>query len=433
LEVPVRNQPLRVLGLFTCLATATLQPAAAQTPPAPAAPAARIVWETDFDAALARAAAEKKPLFVAFLMDDEPANDQTIKEHYTDAEIVDLTRRFVCLVCCMGEHRSDDGNCAKFPGITCAHHNAIEKQARSRWLVGDLVCTPQHVFCDSKGDVVLRRVYMISKETLAKCLAMTVKATGGDITGLRPGALVDEEKQKVDGWLTDLGSNNLEVREQALRSLGSSDDARALPAVLRQCAPSADDATRVAAIGALARKGNYEAVKPLTAMLKEAKAPILIRVAQSLDTIQMPEAVPALLASCKKERRDRVLGVLLRATARSQGSNVEVRELCLRTLKNASAQLEGSVMVALGHLDTHEKIVAAMLPMLASRNQNTRGLAVWVLGGQRTPDSLKALVELQRTEKTPEVQKLLATATKHCRGETVESYDSSYYQFLSSY
>ncbi|HEX5050801.1 MAG TPA: HEAT repeat domain-containing protein [Planctomycetota bacterium] len=432
----MRQEGTRVFALLLCLTAATMRPAAAQTPPAPSpatAPPARIVWERDFDAALERAKTEKKPLFIAFLMDDEPANDQTIKEHYTDPEIVDLTRRFVCLACCMGEHRIGEDGCTKFPGITCAQHNEIEKKARARWLVGDLVCTPQHVFCDSNGEVVLRRVYLIPKETLAKCLAMTLQATGGDTTGLRPGALVDEEKQKVDGWLADLDSNNLEVRETALRSLGNADDARALPAVLEQCDASHDNATRIAAIGALGRKGHYQAVKPLTALLKDSKAPILMQVAKSLETIQMPEAVPDLFAACKKERRDRVLGALLRAAARSQGSNVEVREFCLRTLKSASSQLKGSVMVALGYLDTHKKIVDVMLPLLENRNQNTRGLATWVLGGQRTPESLKALEELQRNEKTPEVLKLLTSAVKHCRGEIVAGYESSYWAFLSDY
>jgi len=432
----VLDEGTRVLGSLLCLFAAALPTATAQTPPAPAPatkPAARISWETDFDAALERAATDKKPLFVAFLMDDEPANDQTIKEHYTDAEIIDLTHRFVCLVCCIGEHKNEEGGCSKFPGITCAQHQAIEKKARARWMVGDDVCCPQHVFCNSKGEVVMRRVYLIPKDTLAKCLAMTLQTTGGNTDGLRPGTLVDEEKMKVDGWIKDLASNNLEVREAALRGLGSADDARALPAVLRECDATRDDATRIAAIGALARKGKYEAVKPLTAMLKEKSAPILIEVAQSLDTIQMPEAVPELLATAKKERRDRVLGVMLRAAARSQPSNAEVRDLCLRTFNRASAQLKGHAMVALGHLDTDKRIVDAMLPLMVNRNQNTRALATWVLGGQRTPESTKALAELQRTEKTPEVVKLLTSAVKHNRGEVVEGYGSLFFQFLSDY
>jgi HEAT repeat protein len=429
------------LALWLC-AVAAAPFAFAQTPapPAPAAAAApRIAWESDFDAALRRAQAEKKPLFVAFLMDDEPANDQTIKEHYVDPEIVELSRRFVCLVCCIGEHRGEDGGCTKFPGITCAQHQAIEKKARARWMVGDTVCTPQHVFCDGKGDVVLRKVYLISKATLAKCLTMTLHATGGDTSNLPkakvvdddPQALVDKEKAQVDGWLRDLDSRNLELREAALRGLGYADDARALPAVLARCAPQHDDPTRIAAIGALARKGNFEAVRPLAAMLKEPKAPIVIRVAQSLETIQMPEAVPPLLAAIKKERRDRVLGVLLRAAARSQSGNAEVREACLRAFKDASTQLESAIMVALGRLDAHPKIVELMVKQLESRNQNTRGLAAWVLGAQATPEARKALEALDRAEKTPEVRKLLASALKQSRGETVQGYDSMFWTFYA--
>jgi len=417
--------------------------AAAQTPPAPtpapaaATPAPHIAWETDFDAALLRAQTEKKPLFVAFLMDDEYANDLTIKEHYTHPEIVELTTRFVCLVCCIGEHRGEEPGCAKFRGITCAQHQAIEKKARARWLVGDVVTTPQHVFCDSKGEVVLRKIYLIPKESLAKCLMMTLQTIGCDITGLKftnaddknPSALVDKEKQEVDGWLRDLDSNNLQLRETALRGLGYADDARAFPALLRRCDPGQDEMTRLAAISALARKGNYEAVKPLTAMLKEAKAPIVIRAALALETIQLPEAVPALMAIAKKERKDRVLGVLLRAAARSQGSNVEVRDLCLKSLKQASNQLEGSVMVALGHLDPHAKIADAMAPLIKSKTQNTRALAVWVLGAQRTPESRKVLEAMQRDEKSPEISKLLESAVKNCRGEAVQGYESLYGMF----
>ncbi len=431
------------VGPFLFLsALAVIAGARAQTPPNPApgstpgtpAPAATIRWERDFDEALARAAGEKKPLFVAFLMDDEPANDQTIAQHYTDPQIVELSRRFVCLACCIGDHPGDDG-CAKFPGVTCAQHQAIEKKARERWMVGDIVCTPQHVFCDSNGEVVLRRVYLIPKETLAKCLVMTLHQTGGDVSALPAVpdggvALADKERLQVEAWLKELDSRNLELREAALRGLAYADDPRALPAVMQRCGRDFDDTTRLAAIGALARKGNYQAVDTLTALLNEPKAPIVIRVASSLETIKMPEAAPALLAASKKERRDRVLGVLLRAAANAQGSNKEIRDLCVKTLKGGSTQLKAHVLVALGRLDQDAKIVQAVVPHLESRNQNVRGLAVWALGAQHTPKCLEALQALQQEEKTPEVKKLLAAALRCCRGEKVEGYDSMYGIFL---
>lgn len=432
--------PTRLAALLPLLIpTIALSQAPGTSPPA-SKDAATIHWETDYDAAVTRASTEKRPLFVAFLMDDEPANDQTVKEHYQDPQIVKLLERFVCLVGCVGEHPGTDPGCAKFPGLECQHHQAIEKKARARWLVGDLVCTPQHVFCDPQGNVVHRKVYLVSKATLAKCLLLTLEASGVETAGLKvdlgragDDALPEAERANVNTWLADLDSRNLEVREAALRGLGAADDPRALPAVLKCCGSKNDDATRLAAIAALGRKGNYLAVEPLAALLKDGKAPILGQVAQALDTIQMPAAVPPLLAAIKKEKRDRVLGLMLRAAARSQPASDEVRDLCLKQLKGASNQLGENVMIALGRLDTDDKIVRAVVPRLADRNQNTRGLAVWVLGTQCTKDSAKALAALNETEKTPEVTKLLESALKHCRGEKVEGYESMHWQFRGDY
>lgn len=432
--------PVRAIVAFAfslALAAAAL---AQDPPPAPPQPAPGIHWETDYDTALARAQKEQRPLFVAFLMDDEPANDETIKDHYKDPQIQKLLARFVCLVGCLGEHHGTDPGCTKFPGLECAQHQAVEKKARARWLQSDLVCTPQHVFCDPQGNELRRKVYLIGKATLAKCLLLTLTDCGIDTKDLQvdfgkdgAGDLAADEHEKVTQWLADLSSNSLEVRETALRGLGSAEDARALPAVLACCDDKHDQATRETAIGALARKGNHRAVAPLCALLKENKAPLLIEVAEALESIQMPEAVPPLLAAIKKEKRDRVLGMLLRAAARSQAGSDDVRDLCLKALKGASNQLAENTMIALGRLDTDDKIVRACLPRLADRNQNTRGLAVWVLGTQRTKESEKALAALQDTEKTPEVLKLLTSARKHCRGEKVEGYESMHWQFRGDF
>jgi hypothetical protein len=409
--------------------------AQAAAPPPPA-----IHWETDYDAAIARASEEKRPLFVAFLMDDEPANDEIVKQHYKDPQIVKLLQNFVCLVGCIGEHQGTEPGCTKFPGIECRHHQAVEKKARQRWLVGDLVCTPQHVFCDPQGNVLQRKVYLVPKATLTKCLLMTLESSGIDTGVMKVGlgktgddVLPEAERANVDTWLADLDSRNLEVREAALRSLGAADDSRALPAVLKCCGSKNDDATRLAAIGALGRKGNYLAVEPLAALLKDAKAPIVGQVAKSLDTIQMPDAVPPLLLAIKKEKRDRVLGVLLRAAAHSQPGNAEVRGICLKLLKGASAQLRASLLVSLGRLDPDEKTLAALVPLLDSRNQNTRGLAAWAVGNQCSAAAVAALTALQNEEKTPEVQKLLAPAIRRARGEAVEGYESQYTTFFSDY
>jgi len=396
--------------------------------PAQAADTApKIAWESDFDAALLRAQKESKPLLVAFLMDNEPANDETINQHYADPEIVKLSGKFVCLACCIGEHKGEDGKCAKFPGITCEQHQAIEKKARARWLVGEDVCTPQHVFCDPKGQVIMRKVYLVPKQTLKKGMAFVLNAVAKDPDSK---SLVDEEKSRVDTWLKDLDSKNLEVREAALRELGVADDPRALPAVLQR-AKTGEDPTRVAAINALAKKGNYAAVKPLTTLLGDPKPQITIRVAIALEAIQIPDATPDLLTAIKKEKRDRVRGFFLRAAARSSPSSAAVRDACVQALKGASAQLLPCVLIALGRMKPDSRIIDSVRPLLTDKNQNTRALAAWVLGSQATPECATAIEALLQAEKTPEVKGLATSALKYCKGEKVDGYDSLFMQFFS--
>ncbi|MFY9346033.1 MAG: HEAT repeat domain-containing protein [Planctomycetota bacterium] len=429
-------------GLLAALVV-LVAPVAGQSGTPPAKPdegapkaAPVIAWEQDFDAAMQRAATEKKPVFVAFLMDNEPANDETIKDHYRDPQIQKLLARFVCLVGCIGEHQGTETGCGKFPGLLCQHHQAVEKKARARWLDSEIVSTPQHVFCDPSGQPLRRKVFLISKPTLAKCLLLTLQDCGIDTAGLavdfgKDGGvdMVEKERVAVATWLTNLDSRNLELREEALRGLAYAEDPRAMPAVLKHLGPKHDDMTRLAAIGAVGSKGNHQAVAPLVQLLGENKAPILAKVAAALESIQLPQATSALLAAAKKEKRDRVLGPLLRAAARCHPANAEIRDLCLKQLKSASAQLTGSVLVALGWLDPHEKIVAALLPQLTSKNLNTRGLAIWGLGGQRSQVANKALLQVQKDEKAPELLKILDQALRFGRGEVVENYDSAHSTF----
>jgi HEAT repeat protein len=409
--------------------TSAPAPAPAPAPSgAPNATAPAIAWESDYDAALQRAQRENRPLFVAFLMDNEPANDETVQKIYTDAEFVKLSGRCVCLVCCVGEHRAEGGTCAKFPAVTCAQHQAIEKKARARWLVGEDICAPQHLFCDPKGNVIVRKVYYAAKQELKKCFAIALEEITKDPESK---AIVAAEAGRVDKWLKDAASRNAEVRDAALGELAVADDARALPTVIKLAKPGNDDPTRLAAIAALAKKGNFAAVKPLTPMLGDGKAQIAIRVALTLETIQIPDATPDLLAAVKKERRDRVRGFLLRAAARCSPNQAAVRDCCLQALKGASAQLEPCVLIALGRMQANSKIIEAMRPLLLERNQNTRGLAVWVLGCQGTADGAAAIQTLLQTEKTPEVTATANSALKHCKGEKVDGWDNLFSTYFS--
>ena len=48
------------------------------------APDPQIAWEPDFDATLKAAKEDGKPIFIAFIMDQESANDEIAKNHFHD-------------------------------------------------------------------------------------------------------------------------------------------------------------------------------------------------------------------------------------------------------------------------------------------------------------------------------------------------------------
>ena len=58
----------------------------------------------NFDATLKAAKADGKPLFVAFIMDNEPANNEIVKDHFHHKDIVEMSKQFHCLICCTGVH-----------------------------------------------------------------------------------------------------------------------------------------------------------------------------------------------------------------------------------------------------------------------------------------------------------------------------------------
>lgn len=421
-----------MLSLACVLSTFALFGTAQQTNPKAPDEKPNIAWEPEFDAALAKAKQEGRPLLIAFLMDGEPANEETSEKIYTNLELIKLSRKFVCVPCCAGDKTEKDGKSARFAGVTIAQQNANEKKARARYLKSDVVCTPQHVFCDPKGTELLRKIYYVSTQQLKKAMAL---ALVGSVKEIDPEtrAVVQDEKAKVDKLLKDLDSKNLEVRDAALSGLGTADDARALPAVLGKAKAGNDDATRSSAIKALGHKGNHTAVKPLLPFLADPRAPIVIQVAQTLGVIQIPDAEPDLLSLLKKEKRDRVRSTLLRAVAKCNPGNPKLAELCLATLKGASAQMQAATIVAMGFLKPDTKVTDALRPLLADKNQNMRALGAWALGNQGGAANAELLDKLAKDDKAPEVRELATKASKQCRGERVNDYENLYVMFFFDY
>ena len=103
---------------------------------------ATIHFEPSLDAAFARAKREKIPVMVCVVMDNEPANDTVARTYYRDPELGNLSKHAACVIASVGTHaETDEVNgdttrrvCTRFGSVTCAEHQALENEARKRWL-----------------------------------------------------------------------------------------------------------------------------------------------------------------------------------------------------------------------------------------------------------------------------------------------------------
>lgn len=144
----------------------------------PAATGPAVAWEKDYDAALARAKAEGKALFVAVNMDGERANDTLAEKVYQDKEVVALSEKLVCLVASRDEHAGAGKACPRFGAVSCAEHLAVEARVRKELLKpgpDGAVVSPQHVFLGPDGAVLMSVPYEIGKQELLWCLVTALE------------------------------------------------------------------------------------------------------------------------------------------------------------------------------------------------------------------------------------------------------------------
>lgn len=139
----------------------------------------QISWGKDFEEAKARAAAEKKVLFVAVNMDGEEANDRLAQKVYADARIVAAAGLTVNVVASRFDHAADKKPCPRFGGIECIDHKRVDGAVRSNVLKADsngYVIAPQHVFLGPDGAVILSVPYEVTAEELQWCFASALKS-----------------------------------------------------------------------------------------------------------------------------------------------------------------------------------------------------------------------------------------------------------------
>jgi len=240
----------------------------------------RIRWEPDAAAAFALAASEGKPLLVAFNMDDEVANDEAVRLHYRDPEIVRLSRKLVCLIGSIGDHTDDPGEtCPRLGSLTCAQHREVEKEIRRRFIEGNLVEAPQHVLCAPSGEEMFRKAFQMSVPDLKRAMAAAlIRAKDGP-----------EARQAC---LSALRNASESVRALGLVAAYGLEPHPDLAKALRSLARHRSSSVRALAVWALAGQQDPEDEPDFDRFVRSARSPELRELATAAARIHRGEDVP---------------------------------------------------------------------------------------------------------------------------------------------
>lgn len=359
-------------------------------------PGTDIAWRSDYAAALKEAAAAKKPLFIAFVMDGEPANEIVLAEHFHDPDIVAASGDYVCLLANMSRHPE------------------VERQARETFMNSPRVAAPQFLFVRPDGEsVVLRHVWTLPAPELLKkmhrALTLLDPAKAGDADAA--------DRKLVDGWIAAANSNNAVKRSAALVDLANTDDPRVIDFFVKQTAESVDEMKRLEAIDAMASRPANGAVLPtLHKLLASQSQRVKTRAASALEKIAAPESGAALASALKRETKDRVRAALLRALAVCDGVTPAHRKLLVAAAK-ASGQTERTAALrAMADLSQDKETTAAVVAGLKDASNAVRAVAYYAAAKSEDATLAPAVKKAATGEKSTDLLSLSKMAVQALSG-----------------
>lgn len=357
---------------------------------------AQITWRTDFAATLEAAKTEAKVVFVAVNMDGERANDEMAKETYHDKVVTSLASRTLNLIASNAEH-SKSGDCPRFGGLTCEEHRKVDIRVRENVLKPDadgFVISPQHVFLDPGGQVLLSVPYVVSAEELEWCFVKALKmvdpqadvkasskarapkrlllnsvidTAASGAAGAKPNSPASREE--VLALIKEVKKGRSADRGAKIRRIMSADEPEALEFISQEVRslkskgsdPGKQHRELLSDIGRLSPASYWELVAELADNhLDDVRAAS----AAAFEQLAAEDALKTIRSVLRKEKEPRLQGQWWRAMASCAPADKKLRK---DLLKNAAKAKEPTVriqsIVALGYLtpgaDVREAIESA--------------------------------------------------------------------------
>lgn len=406
----------------------------------------QLAWETDLDAALAKAKKLSKPTLWVVMMDGEVACERMLESVYTDPRVIAKTGSFVLLPCSKDFHvpvTVERGGkkvetCPQFVGCACEQHRRIEQAMRSRFAESNgKVIAPQHVITAPDGSVLIRKRYELSADGLLELMARGLNAwkvqkDGGSATA-DDAAKADKAPAASDAPVArEPGPNAVrllkvirkakidEKKEATEELLELSDDAANTALVdLLEGSKLRSAKARAAVIRAAGKDAFSSAASAFVRLLGTKQKHLRNCVVVTLEEMADPAVSKDLLKLWETERDPEIRKDILRALGPAGAGDEEARKLLLAELSGKKRTHRVAAAMALGpHLSGNEDVRTALQQRFAKAGRSTSLKLAIIYAYQQSKDSELArdLPRLVAKEKNAQIRELAEIVSARLEG-----------------
>jgi hypothetical protein len=406
--------------------------------PAPKGP--ELAWAHDVETAFKTAAADKKPLLFVIMKDKEIACKRMLEQVYADEGVRTRLSNFVLLPCSTYDHTEPGSEkCTQFPGVTCAEHQAIEREMRRRFQDENLVVAPQHIICDSAGRVLLRKMYEMKAggfaEFLDRGFGLFIEGTGGaasrpasgpasrPATGGAPAADAGAGPRKLSSELEGKVLAILKADDAAKESLTKelladpSEERRdAFLELVSRMKTSKDKEIVIRALG----YPDFSAAAPAVIVLLGEKDTLARNCAVvTLEEMANPAACEPLILLHKKEKDPEIHKDVVRALGPCGNGRPEARAILLKELNASQENVRAAAAMSIGwFLAGDAEIDKALRARWDKEGNNlkTKTAILWGISFSNDAAQVKLVEDLTKDDNNGQVKQLAAAVKTKLTG-----------------
>lgn len=395
----------RPLGLLTAAVLLLLSLLAAPRPADAADPPPGVAWASSLPKAFELAAAEGKPVMICINATrvagrrwrPEPAAKELREKTYRHADVVELSKQFVCAFL------TADGTADDFGEL------------RARFAIDGDIVSPQHIFAYPDGKLLYRKEYWpygtgqqavdallkMMNDALAKHHARAQKppASGGDDAEKgadapegeddAPSVPPDDPEGRahwIEAQIRLVDSTDEIVRREALRALVDADQDGDIVAQVLALLDKYEKQELVLADIAreLGRPGIEAAVDPLCDLLSHKKETVRGHAAVSLEYIGSKQAVGDLTRRAARDKDPAVANHMYRALGRCGAGESKVRTTLVKAVKGADSQFASyGPIIGLAYFEKDAKTARAVEKLIKQMGMPKVGRGSWSGAGRR--------------------------------------------------